>query len=337
MHVLACFMVLALHICQKSGLGAIGEFLLAGLILFFIVAGYLVGFSNADINRRWLAKKAKRILLPYYILVIPILVLYYLFANDEFDAKSCSYILCNLQGINYVIYTFSDYKAMAGFGHLWYVTIIMICFVGYCVWRKYLNSPFAINPKVLNIAISLFIIAFMFLVAVPLFLTFGITLIYVFSFVMGLLFGKVWSCDYIKVKRGLFASTMIMILATVARLGGGKLIDGTLFYDRYLAPMSNLAWAMFIFFLIFYVGNRNPRLINSIASSKIVTFLDNITYEIYLTHYFILCGVWSARTFVDDLWMSNFFVVIFSLVFAYVLHQLVNSIHRFTRKYISEK
>ena len=69
----------------------------------------------------------KRILLPYYIVIFVFLLL--ILFTAEFNLSSAVHLATATQGINYLYWPYKNYGAMPGTGHLWYITIILLCFI----------------------------------------------------------------------------------------------------------------------------------------------------------------------------------------------------------------
>ena len=80
-------MILCAHIAQVNGYYNIGELLISGVPLFFFVSGFLVGIKPSIYNASWLRKKAQRILVPYYILLVVVLGVYLIQQTESIKWK----------------------------------------------------------------------------------------------------------------------------------------------------------------------------------------------------------------------------------------------------------
>lgn len=85
LHCIGVLMILFGHFAQYFNFGMLGEILITGVPLFLFMSGYLVGLKPTppDIEK-WLKKKASRILVPYYIILISIFGIYLAISYETF-------------------------------------------------------------------------------------------------------------------------------------------------------------------------------------------------------------------------------------------------------------
>lgn len=129
LHIIGMVMILLCHICQEAGFYLLGEIFIIGVPLFLYVSGYLSGVRKIDNVKRWLGKKAVRILTPYYIFILILFLIYEITGSAEISMFQWIFCLLNLQGLNYTYWGFETYGAVAGCGHLWFLTTIMLCYL----------------------------------------------------------------------------------------------------------------------------------------------------------------------------------------------------------------
>lgn len=317
LHVIACCMILVCHFFQDAGIGSLGEMFLAGLSVFFIVSGFLTGFKP-NYNGNWLRSRFKRILIPYYAITAVFVLLIFLFSK-EFKIISALHLATATQGLNYFIWPYHGYGAMPGLGHLWYITVILICFTLTPILDKIYKK---ISPSLKSIYIFLVILI---CVIQPLLMFVGIQIAYIVSFLIGYLIAKE---NYVFTTRRYLGIVAIFFFVTGIRFIGMQLIDGSDFYDRYIALVSQGSLAVLVYSSIFYLGCKIPKTIAALAQNYFVILFASIIYEVYLVHYFFLRGPWPVKNYVDNLFLADFIVAVLSFVVALVFSKIIKRIAR---------
>lgn len=291
LHCIGMLMILICHIAQVKGYFEIGELLASGVPLFLFISGFLVGIKPVPHNIAWLAKKAKRILVPYYILLIAVLVLYLILQTEPFQIKQWIILFADLQGLtNFLFYNdvTGYYSPLAqGIGHFWFVTIIMLCYLLVPLFEKVCEFRFWERHTGAILLATV-------LVLQPILLFYNVQISSIVVFYLGYLFAK----NGIEMNGKRFiAVTLAMILLFCCRLSLRNYIDGTVIYNQYIACLSNYAIGLWIVALFFFLRIRMPKIIDGIASWKFVLWLESIIYEIYLVHHIIIKGSWSLYQF----------------------------------------
>jgi len=218
------------------------------------------------------------------------------------------------QGTNYFIWPYNGYGAMVGLGHLWYVTIILLCFV----LTPLLDKVYRKFTPTINQTYSFFAICICFIQ--PLLILVGIQISYIISFLIGFMIAKT---HYTITTKRFVGIVGLFLAITIIRFIAMRLIDGSIIYDRYIALVSQGSLAVLTFCLIFYVGQKLKATTNRIGSSKIVLLLASIIYEIYLLHYFFLRGPWPIKKYVDNIIVTDLIVVILSISVGLILSRLI--------------
>lgn len=316
LHCVGMLMILFAHIAHANGYMNVGELLITGVPLFLFVSGFLVGVKPVPHNMTWLQKKAKRILVPYYILLIVVLILYLLLQTEPFRIKQWIILFADLQGLtNFLFYNdlTGYYSPLAqGLGHFWFVTIIMICYLLVPLFEKI--CEFRSWKKH-----SISIIVTTVLVLQPLLLFYNVQISAFVVFFLGYLFAK----NGIKMTGKSFISmTVAIILLFGCRLIMRNYIDGTIIYDHYIANLSNYSIGIWIVALFFYLRIRMPKIIDCISSWKFVLWLESIIYEIYLVHHIIIKGSYSIYRYVDNSFIATIIVIMITALFSIVLQAI---------------
>ena len=91
-----------------------------GVQIFLVMSGFLYGAKDISNYGEWYTKRFKRILKPYYTYLIIIIPVFLVFNKNNISSVQIIYYFLNLQGVS---------GSIAGLGHLWYVTLIAICYL----------------------------------------------------------------------------------------------------------------------------------------------------------------------------------------------------------------
>ena len=316
LHCVGMLMILFAHIAHANGYMNVGELLITGVPLFLFVSGFLVGIKPVPHNTSWLSKKAKRILVPYYILLIVVLILYLLLQTEPFKIKQWIILFAELQGLtNFLFYNdlTGYYSPLAqGLGHFWFVTIIMICYLLVPLFEKVCEFRFWKKHSIAIIVTTVFVVQ-------PVLLFYNVQISALVVFFLGYLFAK----NGIEMTGKKFISmTLAMILLFGCRLIMRNYIDGTLIYNHYIANLSNSAIGLWIVALFFYLRIRIPKIIDGISSWRFVLWLESIIYEIYLVHHIIIKGSYSIYRYVDNSFIATIIVIMITALFSIVLQAI---------------
>ena len=86
-----------------------------GVQIFLCISGYLYGGKGVFNTLEFYKKQFKKILLDYYVLIIPICIIYYIFAREFIDIHKMFKVLIAAD-------------TLYGGGHLWFIATILICY-----------------------------------------------------------------------------------------------------------------------------------------------------------------------------------------------------------------
>lgn len=120
------------HACNESGTalgGILGQVFNIGVPIFFVLSGYLHSMKSIPNSvGTWYWKKAKRIMVPLYIF-LGILAIIYLVTGHKINLIVWLQTIIPICGItqNYI----------SGCGHLWFITHLLICYAITPLLQKY--------------------------------------------------------------------------------------------------------------------------------------------------------------------------------------------------------
>lgn len=308
LHIIGMVMIILCHISQAEGKGALGEIFICAVPLFLFVSGYLTGKKEVKKIGSWYIKKLQRIWIPYLIFIV---VFYALLEITRFENVSFfQWIFCifNLQGFNYTFWKFQLYGAVGGAGHLWFLTTLLFAYLLVPVmqelgkiklksWQKKL-----VLPALLLVQLGAFYL--------------GIQMSYLITFFSGYFLAK--RPEKLHGTKNYIFVTLLTVLISVARLVLRKVIDGTRFYDSYVALISAAIVGVWIFYTVFFLEEKMPKLMR-FFNCGVVRFLEAISFYVYLTHMVFIEGGFATEKYIGNKPLRYAVAVLFAFVSATLL------------------
>lgn len=122
----ATISIVACHIMQTYGLW-LSDWLNLGVPVFFLISGILYGAKPVYNPFNRLKKQFVKILIPYYILLISVIVFYCVLGDFKYTGGFFNIVLATIGP-----------GTLGGQGHLWFVHYILFCYliVPYLYWLK---------------------------------------------------------------------------------------------------------------------------------------------------------------------------------------------------------
>ncbi len=216
----------------------------------------------------------------------------------------------SLQGITWILRFLPGYSgAFDGLGHLWFITIIMLCYL-LLIGIK-LNEKHSIKIN----KITLFIILTVMTVLLGLI---KVNISYFLCFIIGYEIGK---RQYIVTKKGYTLSTLGMILAVIFRLVMRQLFDGTALYDIVVFNLTHIVLALWIFFTIEIMTARF-RWVTRIAGRSYIQIADTTSFYIYITHEYFLSDHFEINKITDSIVIQLLLFIILTVITAIALKEI---------------
>lgn len=286
-----------------------------GVLSFLFISSFLYGRKEIGNFKEWFIKRVKKIIIPLYVFMIFLAIMKIIFLDGINLIEFFKYFI-NMQGILGV----TD-----GAVHLWFLTVLMLC---------YLITPLLskIKRKLINIRKLSIILIISFCIFVQVFCAYFINisfalghpfstyLIYLFVYIIGYYYSYFVEDKEINNKK-IVIFTSIMDISMITRVVCNKLMDGSVFYDRIMAMYTNALFAIWIVIFI----KKYYKNISFYYLKKIVNNLDVLSFEIYILHPLLI-----------DIFMnfsSNLFINIsFTLIGTYIIAILFKKICDFINK-----
>lgn len=298
LRVLAIIAVLSCHFLQSVG-NRWAWILNIGVQIFFFISGYLYGFKQIDDWPKWYVKRIKRVYIPFIVMVMIFLPLYYTF--DSGATFSC------VQFIGYI----SDTQWFVGGGksleHLWFVTAIFLC---------YMITP--ILQGIRRVAPIMLILCFGYGLFEILFIRYELKLFEpLFIYAIGYLYVNVGEKE-----KKIFSLTLLAITTmTIALVNWRFILD----YDS----IQNIMFHIFVgisfplFFLYVAENIHRPR------AYRVVTLIDKFSYQIYLLHHPLIIGSLSMMTLTSYIGCNIAIILIITIALSFLLNVISNKINSY--------
>ena len=115
LRLLAFCMIVSCHICQHYG-NEFAWWLNCGVQIFLLISGFLYGQKENVLARDFYKRNAAKILIDYYIFLVIILPIYIFVFHSKFLPS------------DFVKFSLGLGTRINGLGHLWYISIIVVCY-----------------------------------------------------------------------------------------------------------------------------------------------------------------------------------------------------------------
>ena len=169
----AMFSILACHLVQElnnSKIAQLAQFFNVGVYIFLFLSGYLYGNKKIKNGFTWIIKRIQVIMIPIYIFFIFLSIIHIIDGTMEYK-----YTVIYLLDLQYY------FGSPIGAHHLWFVSVIMICYFINILISK-INTVIIMNVKI-NI-IFILIIGLSTYLNVKI----GQTLIYIYVYLLGYMY-----------------------------------------------------------------------------------------------------------------------------------------------------
>lgn len=308
--IVGMFLIFATHLC----LGFYGSFLgyvfNVGVPLFFIISGYLYGNKEIEKPLSWYFGRFVRICIPMYIFVLSV----WIYCFIRYGAKFPYGYILNLQGLGFLFVRIKESwlvpsESMIGIEHLWFLTVIMICYLLLIVIKKAektnVMKRIETNSKLETALFAALAVSQVALAYV------GIQIIFFIEFFVGYAMSK--RNFSFKGKKNFICMSVVMAAALVSRLVAGKYADATVLYDNIIVSWSQCILALWIYAFLDFVLSNMPRLESALGKSKLVGWLDGISYFAYITHYIFIKEPFDLQKYIPNVVVAT--LAFFALAF----------------------
>lgn len=319
LRVLGMFSIVFCHLFGYLNISFIQQFLNFGVYLFLLISGFLYGNKEIKNYKSWFLSRIKKLLIPFYIFAIPVMIFYY--CHNSIDVfEIIKYLFC-LQGINF-IFAFIPFSEIEPLGNLWFITVIMLCYLLIIPIKKAEKNHASKKWMVVSVITIIFF--------VPLISSyFGLLSINTSYFVVFFV-GYYISKYRIKVNAKLFVifGVLLFAFAIILRLTGKHFFDEN-YQSIYqiIVSITHPLIAISCFFIFNFITNK-IKIMKSLANSGVWATIDKYSYYIYITHYAFLHSVTSVANFNLNSYFTVLLFFVFTIFSAIILQYLSEKIQK---------
>lgn len=277
-----------------SAAAAVNNLFNVGVYIFLFLSGFLYGKRTISRWSDWYRKRWVTLMLPLYIWFVLVTLAACVFQKSAPDAFSWVLILSNLQGLIFLVGACEWGILTKGFGHLWFLTALMICYAALPLLQKW-------RPKVSELSsgrITLLLFSVLAAkIACDYWLEIHIT--YLLTFCIGYF----WSRSYkIPSCKGAFIWCIVAAMSCAIRIGGKMLWDDTFLYSQVIVEFSHTVLAVAIFNVLYFVHHKLTTSTQHIDTRwGGAQYIDKISYYIYITHYiFLETGAYDVHQYAPN-------------------------------------
>ena len=294
--------IIICHIFQTYG-NELAWWFNVGVQIFLIISGYL--YSKKDYSKESplniLKKQFKKILLPYY-LFLPIVIVLYSFLCPQYLSFTSivKYILCC--------------GVIEGQGHFWFIPYILFCYLitPYLYWIKSLANDYSLIKTLFT---------YCFVIIAFIILSFAFHSYFNASYIVCYFIGYFIGDIFIRFKEKFNIIYYITLCFAI-------LFCGLKLYVLYIAPVSLNGVVLSIFNLfklyshlllglaVFLTLLKLP----NIKYNKVLSFSDKYSYEIFIVHSLFIRSPLHLL-YITDYNMLNIIMAVFCTIIAGILYK----------------
>lgn len=281
-----------------------------GVNIFIIISGICFGLQGKiKNNETWYRKRLRRIFIPYEMFLL-ILASTYMITGRSFQAEKWISCIFGMQGAN---------VGVLGADHTWFLTVILICYLITPLLSKIFCNAGEDRKKCLWMLVASGIMPAV-LAYVP-WIAFDTIGANVCFYIIAYWVGAELKNGFQFRKKYLWLYIIVILSAFVVRFGGRLLWDNTRFYNCIIVGYTQYiaAFGMLGVFAVIFAEKK---------SSKIIEWLCQISFEIYLYHYMFIVGPVSLMHTTNSWVISSVIVLSVTVVVAAGMHTVQKIINR---------
>lgn len=318
--VVATLLIVLCHVVQEYNnpvLAMTGQIFNVGVIIFFFMSGFLYGDKKIINVGKWISNRFVRLMLPIYIFLVYLLIIF-LFQKNTISIKVLLIQVLNLQGITNTYFL--------GLGHLWFVTVIMICYLLVPIIYKINEKDNSLNLyKFLFVSVALIILQIILSFTLDYHL-FAIYLVYIYVYFLGYYSKKIKWINLVKYTNVFLIVALVSILV---RFGLRYVFDGFILYDNIIVPYTQSVFGISLFYYMFFffykIKEKNSK--NNIT--MLINKIDTLSYDIYISHYIYCVGPLAIIGFVTSSYLiDTLLFIIVTLFTSIILHSITLLINK---------
>lgn len=293
------------HGCLQMNYEPIGRF--CGYLfvqIFFLLSAYLLGikYGNTNIGMAFLQKRWKRLSAVYYpFLIIIIATLLVLGENVTF--------MNVMTHFTYTNYFLQDTLLGVPFGHLWYLSMMMLCYVVLLFIRSGMERLF----RGWYLGVCALVTFGVSLLCIKVHIPCRIPIVLASYMVVFKRANEICSCID-KLKK--IPISVMWILCNALCLGLFLFwnLNEKLLVRDFVVLVTSCSWLLFFM-----------KVLNGMKCGRILGFISCVSFELYLIHHPFILGEWSwlnKAVLTGNIWINAILALLVMTIGAFILNKI---------------
>lgn len=314
--VLGMVFIVLCHLVQESNSNILiqsAQVFNVGVFIFLFISGFLYGVKDITNIKKWYKGRAIRILVPLYIFMIFLFILYNFGLNSNIEFKYYFIYLFNLQGL---------LGGIMGAQHLWFLTAIMLCYIITPLLNRYKKN---VHNKMFIIFSITIAISIHFITAVFINEKLGLYLGYLFNYIFAYYFSYLWNRKVSN--KSIVILSIVNLIGLILRFFSRFIIDGTILYDGIIVIYQQSLFSIWIFMFIYFILKE----IKIKKYESIINYFDGLSFYIYITHMMFISRPLSVMKVTSNFVLNSIIALILTFITAILLKRLSSYFYKFIK------
>lgn len=298
--------IIICHFMQYYGM-ELARWFNVGVQIFFCISGLLYGNKRIEDPIKFILKNIKKILVPYYCFLLPVIIFYVLFADEYITIYSIGTALfCS--------------GTIKGIEHLWFISYIIFC---------YLITPYLylFTQKIKDLKCSYAIFIFLAILELGQLLSIAYNSYFAFDrlscYLIGYFLGFIYSqYGFNTFKKIGYFLCLVGVAATGIRIYGKYVIHLNSIQFGFFVTLARVLFGITIFFILFI-------LFKNIKEKKILNYSDKYSYYIYIVQQLYILSPFSLMNITSYKflnWILTLTAIIISSIILKYISDKVNDL-----------
>lgn len=303
---ISLLMIISCHILQGLGMEA-AFWVNVGVQMFFFISGYLYGFKDIENAKEFYINRLKRILIPYIMIFIIMLIIEYLYSNTIYASST---IVCNLLGLQ------SFCGALITLTNTWFISYILICYAITPLLQKINLKSMSEGNFIKSVLLIVLFIQILSLCKVT-----NVIAPWICNYVIGYYYSRYYKkCNNSDTKIfSLFITfTFLLLIFRIIlqyKLFGIQFPQFILIGAPLIKQWSHVLLGCSICVILYKILSKF-----NIKNNFILKFSDKYSFYIYLVHQIFILNYFSLLKFTDSLVLNIIIIFLTSFLTGFLLY-----------------
>ncbi len=322
--VAAMVAIVLCHYFQVYGFFGVSSWLNIGVQVFFVLSAKLIStkkFNTKGDVLRFLKTRILRIYIPVWIYLICLIPVLFVVGRGP-DVSAIIMYFLGLAGFSEMV--------VLGLGHFWYISVLLICYLLVPVLYKiadFCKNTGKAKAFVLQVAVTAVpVLVFLF----TQYKFYGVNI--AFFCAAYFLFYKTKDNENWYKGKAIKLFPLVVVLTAIRLFTDTKEIASNSYYDGLFVTSVKAITGMFLFFAMYKL-----LLVLKAKELKIVDYISDISYEVYIVHQFILLALFEFISFFKSGVAGKVSMLICSVIMIFFNAVIVFYVKKFIEKRVIKK